>query len=154
MGFLPKKCLFPPIRCHLVSGFTPSMARFVPIDIISDEVCRVFVLRCQSTSHLSCPVLFRQGHLLYTVIKSYKLYIHTFIRSCIHIIYTTSFIHDCIFHPKSCLTVSLQFGPNELKWQVLQTNNLQIHFIFSKVSSPVCRITRCHSSCAKRTTCK
>ena len=35
-----------------------------------------------------------------------------------------------------------------------QANILQIPFIFSKASSLVCQITRCHSSCAKRTTCK
>ena len=102
-GFLHRSIYFI-ISCYLVPGFTPSMARFVPNDIISDEVCRVFVLRCHSTSHLTCPVLFRQGHLLYIVIQSYSYTImqvihsciHRFIRSSIHIIYTKSFMHDCI----------------------------------------------------------
>jgi len=45
------------ISCYLVPGFTPSAARFVHNNIISKEVCRVFVPRCQSTSHLTCCVL-------------------------------------------------------------------------------------------------
>ena len=98
MGFLPGG-VYVPISCYLMPDFTPSMARFVPNDIIFDEVCRVFVLRRQSTSHLTCPVLFRQGHLLYTVLQPQCYTSHTFVHSYIHAFmysYIHTFIHSCI----------------------------------------------------------
>jgi len=70
------------ISCYLIPGFTPSTARFVHNNIISKDVCRVFVLRCQSASHLTCFVSFRQVHLSYAIIQSYKS--HSFIHSIIH----------------------------------------------------------------------
>ena len=104
--------------CYLVSGFTPSTARFVHNSIIFKEVCRVFVLRCQSASHFTCCVLshrVRLSHTVYTVIQvtfinsyihtsihSYIKPFHIFIHSCIHNIDTTSFIHGCIGHPELC----------------------------------------------------
>jgi len=116
------------ISCYLIPGFTPSAARLVHNNIISKEVCRVFVLRCHSASHLTCFVSFHRVHLSYAIIQSYnhlqfiqsnkshsfiQLYIHTWILSHINA-YTTytqyQFIHGCIGHPKSCVTVSHQFG--------------------------------------------
>jgi len=43
-----------------------------------------------------------------------ELCIHTFIHSCIYIIYTTSFLHDCISHPESffCRILSVRSSLN------------------------------------------
>jgi len=76
MGFLPGG-----ISCYLMLGFTSSTAQCFHNNIISKEVCRVFVLRCQSTSHLTCLVSF---HRVSPIIYSYTSYIHTFIQSYIH----------------------------------------------------------------------
>jgi len=113
------------ISCYLVPGFTSFAARFIHNNIISKEVCRVFVLRCQSASHLTCFVSFHRVHLSYAIIQSYshlqfiqsykshsfiQLYIHTLILSHINT-YTTytqyQFIHGCISHP--CLVWSYPF---------------------------------------------
>jgi len=75
------------ISCHLVPGFTPSMARFVHNNINSKEVCRVFVLQCRSTSYLTSLVSSRWVHLSHTIyIQSYELHasIHTFIHPYIN----------------------------------------------------------------------
>jgi hypothetical protein len=63
---------------------------FVHNNIISKEVCRVFVLRCQSVSHLTCPVLFHRVTCHVEYIQSYKL------RSYISYINTFTFIHSYI----------------------------------------------------------
>jgi len=116
------------ISCYLIPGFTPSAARLVHNDIISKEVCRVFVLRCHSASNLTCFVSFHRVRMSYAITQSYshlqfiqsnkshsfiQLYAHTWILSHINA-YTSytqyQFIHGCIGHPKSCLTVSHQFG--------------------------------------------
>jgi len=87
------------ISCYLIPGLTPSAARLVHNNIISKEVCRVFVLRCQSASHLTCFVSFHQVHLSYAIIRSYTRL--QFIqsnksRSFIHS-YNYTFIHE-YFH--------------------------------------------------------
>jgi len=116
------------ISCYLVSGFTLSAARFVHNNVISKEVCRVFVLRYHSASHLTCFVSFHRVHLSYAIIQSYRplqstqsykshsfiqLYIHTLILSRINA-YTThtqyQFIHGCISHLESFLVVSFRFS--------------------------------------------
>ena len=60
------------IGCYLVPDFTPSAARLVHNNIISKEVCRVFVLQCHSVSHLTCFVSFRRVHRSYAIIQSYS----------------------------------------------------------------------------------
>jgi len=115
------------ISCHLLSGFAPSMARFVHDNTISKEVCWVFVLRRQSTSILPVLSLVPSSYLSHTV---YLIVQVTFIHSCIHAsthqyfhefthssvhnthIHTQhQFIHDCISCPESRLVVSPQFSP-------------------------------------------
>jgi len=110
------------ISCHLVPGFTPSTARFVHNNIISKEVCRVFVLRCQSTSHLTCLVSFHRVPRIiynYTIIQSYKVvhtsiqvtfirtYIHTLILSRIHTLMHTQHIHNINSHMVASVAQSL-----------------------------------------------
>ena len=151
---LVEQWIFSPggISSYLIPDFTPSAARFIPNDTISKGVCRVLVLRCRSTSQLTCLVSFHQS---YTVILSYSptsctfiqsyvrtSYIHTFIHSYnhtfiheyfhifIHIIYTT-FIHGCSV--TQSLVWSYPFSSvlthHCVKQQVLQTNSLQLpHF--------------------------
>jgi len=128
------------INFYLMSGFTPSTAQFVHNNIISKEVCRMFVLRCQSTSHLTCLVSFHRVSPIiysYTIIRSYKVvhtsiqvtfiqsYINTFTYSYINT-YTTytqhQFTRVCISHPKSCLTISFQFGSQLSLCQVASLN--------------------------------
>ena len=95
-----------------------------------NEDCRVFVLRCQSTSHLTGPILSHQviySHQVLQIQMSYmQTYIHTFMHISIHP-YTIgtqiSFIHNCINHPESLLLT-----------------------ISQKCHLPACRITRRHSS--------
>ena len=91
------------------------------------KICRVFVLRCHSASHLTCFVSFHRVHLSYVIIQSYnhpqfiqsnkshsfiQLYIHTWILSHNNA-YTActqyQSIRGCIGHPTFCLTMSLQF---------------------------------------------
>jgi len=86
----------------------------------------VFVLRCQSTSHLTCFVSFHRVHPSYAIIQScsplqfiqsYKS--HSFIHSH-HYTLTLSYINAYIYmisiptwlhqSPKSCSIVSIQFG--------------------------------------------
>ena len=85
---LVKQWAFSPrgISCYLVPGFTPPTAQFVHNNIISKEVCRVFVLRCQSASHPTYLVSFHRVACHIQFIQSYKLhpYIHAFIQSYIH----------------------------------------------------------------------
>ena len=71
------------ISCHLVPGFTSSMAQFIHNNINYEEVCRVFVLWRQSTSNLICLVSF---HRVTCHISLYdrSSHIHAFIHSCIH----------------------------------------------------------------------
>jgi len=119
------------ISCYLVPGSTPSAALFIHNNIISKEVCRVFVLQCQSTSHLTCFCLVSSSSSIicnYTVIQSSTVhtviqitFIHTFIQLYIRTLilshinaYTTykqyQSIHGCISHPNLVPTVSLQIG--------------------------------------------
>ena len=75
------------ISCYLVPGFTPSMIRFVHDGTIVNEVCRVFELRCQSPSHLTCLISSHRVHLLHTIHTVIQLYSRkscTTIHSCIH----------------------------------------------------------------------
>jgi len=147
-----------------VSGFTPSTTLSVHNDTISNEDCRVLVLRCRSTSHLTChvssssPVIYSytvvQSHtcihtFMHSFIHSYINNFHVVIHSCVHNIYTTSFIHGCISHLESCLAVSFQFGPHS---SLCQANNLQPLFIFlcqaNNLQLPFCYF------CAKLIACK
>ena len=119
------------ISCYLVPGFTPSATRFIHNNIISKEVCRVFVLQCHSALpfYLSCLVSSSSSVICnYTVVQSSTVHtviqitlIHTFIQLYIHTsilshinAYTTykqyQFMHDCISHPNPVSVVSLQFG--------------------------------------------
>jgi len=66
-------------------------------------------------SYLSCLVSLSSPVINY---HTSRMFIH----SCIHDIYTTSFLHGCISHPKSCLAVSLQFGPHSSSCQVASSN--------------------------------
>jgi len=154
------------ISCYLIPGFTPSAARLVHNNIISKEVCRVFVLRCHSASHLTCCVSFHRVHLSYAIIQSYnhlqfiqsnkshsfiQLYIHTWILSHINA-YTTytqyQFIQGCIGHPKSCCdripsVRSLAIIVSSHK--CLKNKHLAFTFLSSKMPPPVCLVQRCHS---------
>jgi hypothetical protein len=87
------------ISCYLLSGFTSSTARLVHNNIISKDVCRVFVLRCQSAFHLTCLVSFHQIHLSQSSLYTHYIHstIHTFTHYYFHS-YTTSFIHGRIYH--------------------------------------------------------
>ena len=92
------------ISCYLVPGFTPSTARFIHNNIISKEVCQVFVLQCHSALPF-LPVLSRfiefirhmQLYSRTVIYSSYSHtnhinpYIHTIIHSCIN-----TFTHQCI----------------------------------------------------------
>jgi len=91
------------ISCYHIPGFTPSAARLVHNNIISKEVCRVFVLRCHSASHLTCFVSssFTYHMQLYSRTVIYSLYshtshIHSYINTIIHS-YINTFIHQCIY---------------------------------------------------------
>jgi len=106
------------VSSYLVPGFTPSMARFVHNNIISKEVCRVFVLRCQSASYLTSLVPSRRVHISDTIyIQSYELYasIHTFIHpyinnficSYIHTFMRTQHIHIISLHMVALVNQSL-----------------------------------------------
>ena len=111
------------IRCHLVSGFTPSMARFVHDNTISKEVCQVFVLRYQSASNLTCPVSSHRVTCHIQFIWSFKShscihasthqYYHIFTHSNVHNAHVHTqyqFTHNCISRLESCLVVSHQFS--------------------------------------------
>jgi len=118
------------ISCHLVPGFTLLMARFVHDNTISKEVCRVFVLRCLSASHLTCHVSSHRVHLsriVYAFIQVTFIhpYINTFTYSYIHA-YTTSFIHGCISHQGLIWShpFSSVITHHCFKQHVLQTNIL------------------------------
>ena len=142
-----------------LTGFTPSVVWSFSNGIILSEDYRVFELWCRTTFHLTCPILFRQVHMLYTVTQSYshtivQLYnrtsctfihacTHTFVHSQIHNIYTTSFTHDYI---SQCLNVTHSLvwlypfnsvlAHHCVKRQVLQTDSLQLRLLLSKVSFP------------------
>jgi len=100
------------ISCYLVPGFTPSIARFVHDSTISKDVCLMFVLRCQSTSHLTCLVSSHLVHLLHTIHKVIQLYsrtscttihpyINTFTYSHIH---AEQHIHNINLHMVTLVT--------------------------------------------------
>jgi len=106
--------------------FTPSTNQFVHNNIISNEVCRVFVLQLQSASHLTYLVSFHWVNCHIKFIQSCKLHIHIFTHPYNHAftnIFTYSyvharttyaqhqFIHGCIGHSESCLVISHQFSP-------------------------------------------
>ena len=90
---------------YLISGLILSNG------IIPNEDCQVFVPRCRSTSQLTCPVLFRQVHLLYVVVQVLQ-FIHTFhtfiayTHSCIYNMHTTPPIDNRIILPESsCIII-------------------------------------------------
>ena len=135
------------------------MAQFVHDNTISKEVCRVFVSRCQSASHLTCHVSSHRVHLSHTVYAVIQVTfihpcIHTSILSCIHpFIHTQCIcIHNinskqvCISRPEFCSAVPFRFGPHLSLCQATSSNKRTTcspHF-HQKVSSPVCLVKRCH----------
>jgi len=121
------------ISCHLVPGFTPSMARFIHNYINSKEICQVFILWRQSTSNLICLVRFHRVTCHIQFIWPFKShpyihasthqYFHVFTHSSVHNVHVHTqyqFTHDCISRPESCLVVSLQFSPQ--LFQVVSPN--------------------------------
>jgi hypothetical protein len=94
-GLYPQEASVPTL-CRI---FTLSTAWFIHNSIISKEVCRVFVLRCQSTSHLTHLVSFHRVTCHIKFIQSCKLHNHMFTQSYIHIFihsYIQSYIHTLI----------------------------------------------------------
>ncbi|KEH17457.1 hypothetical protein MTR_0014s0390 [Medicago truncatula] len=96
------------ISCYLVLGFTPSTVQFVHSNIIFKEVCRVFVLRYQSASHLTYLVSFHRVYLSYTVIQlHFHIFTHSHIHTSIHSynhafinIFTYSYVHAYTAYPQ------------------------------------------------------
>jgi len=142
------------ISCYLVPGFTPSMAQFVHNNIISKEVCRVFVLRWQSTSLITYRVLSLWVCLSYTIhiviqitfIHSSHPYIHTFTYS--YTSYTPHHSHMItLVFLNLVLVVSLQFGLYLSFCQApsFYKGTSYIYPSYQKVSSPVCLVQICHS---------
>jgi len=116
MSYLPKGHWLPPCP-----GFIPPMARFVHDNINSEEICRVFVLRCQSASNLTHPVLFHRVTCHMHFIWSFKSqsYIHTFMHPQINTFiyshiqaytthtYTHTYTHHVNSHMIAWVTQSL-----------------------------------------------
>jgi hypothetical protein len=91
MGFLPKRHrLLPCAEFYTING-----SILFHNSIISKEVCRVFVLRCQSTSHLTYLVSFHRVTCHIQFIQSCKLHNHIFTHSYIHT-FTHSYVHTLI----------------------------------------------------------
>jgi len=143
------------LDCHRVLGFIPPMARLVHSNINSKEICRVFVLRCQSASNLTCLVLFHRVTCHMQFVWSFKSHIHTFIRSCIHAsihqyfhILAHSSVHNAHIHTRinshmiASVAQSLVWSYlinsviNRSKWQVLHNGQLEIYLSFFQVASP------------------
>jgi hypothetical protein len=132
MDFIPRS-----INFYLMSGFTPSTAQFIHNNIISKEVGRVFVLRCQSTSHLTCLISSHQVHLSHpfhtiiqvTFIHSYNhhSYINTFTYSYTHTLntFTYSYFHSYASYPPHN-SYMVAFITNQIcfKWQVPPNTHL------------------------------
>jgi len=137
MGFLPGD-----IHRYLMSGFTPSTTKFIHNNIISEEVCRVFVLRCQFASHLTCLVSFHQISSIIYNQYSHMSYIHTSIHQyfhiCIHNICTIS-IHTWLHQTPKVLFDSIPSVQSSFhhydKRQVL-TNEQLASVIFIKSFIP------------------
>jgi len=106
----------------------------------SKEVCRVFVLRCQSASNLTCLVSFHRVTCHVQFIWSFQShsYIHAFIHQYFHMLiythihaYTTyaqhQSTHGCISHPKSWSIASLRFNSylSSFKWSVLTNGQFE-----------------------------
>jgi len=159
---LPRNVYFI-INYYLIPGFTPKVTWFHSSDTISEEDCRVFVLRRRSDFHLSRPVLSHQIIYSHTIIPSYKLYIQTYIHTFMHTYIHTNihshihaYIHSCIYtfmhlhtyknhlYTIASTTLSLdstKFQKNVIpsvihfRWQVPQTVSLQIYIFFSGIFS-------------------
>jgi len=86
------------------------------------KICRVFVLRCHSASHLTCFVSFHQVHLSYAIIQSYNhlqfiqsnkspsfihSYNYTFIHEYFHTLMHTQHIHNINSYMVAPVTQSL-----------------------------------------------
>ena len=126
-----------------MSGFTPPTTQFDLNNIISKEVFRVFVLQCQSTSHLTYLVSF---HRVSPIIYNYRMntviqitFIHTSIHSYFHTLMHTQHIHDINSYmvasvPKVLFGRTLSFqSSNCFKPPVLKNGPLE--FTFYLVSS-------------------
>jgi len=114
--FSPRSVYFT-INWYIILGFTLTVAWVISNDTISNEDCRVFVLRCRSTSHLTGPILSHQVIYSHQVLQIHMSYIQTYIHTFMHIsnhAYTTctwiSFIHNCINHHEFLLlTISQKY---------------------------------------------
>jgi len=137
-AFSPRGVYFT-INWYIILGFTPTVAWVISNDTISNEDCRVFVLRSRSTSHLIGPILSHQviySHQVLQIQMSYtQTYIHLFMHISIHA-YTIgtriSFLRNCINHPESLLLTISQ------KCHLLACRITRRHssFFMSRVSSP------------------
>jgi len=122
-----------------VGGLYPDNVWLISSNVIPKEDCRVFVLRCQSASHHTCPVL--SVSLFIYIHTSQTGFMHIFIHSFIHIYMyinihahiaciQVSFIHNCIDHLVS-----------------------YFNCISQKCHSQVCLVQMCHQSSVFQTAC-
>jgi len=133
MDFLPRRHrLLPHPILHSVNdsiysqwyhlqGSLPSVGTAMSVHFPAYLSCLVsssFICHIQLYSRTVVQVVHLYNH-MFVQVTSIHSYIHTTIHSCINIFtysYTSytqhQFIHGCISHPKSCLLVSLEFGPH------------------------------------------
>jgi len=125
---------------YLVSGFTPSMARFVHNDISARKFAEC--LYCDVSpppSYLSClvssssPVTYSHTNHIHTFIHPY---INTFIYSYIHTFMRTHHIHNIYSYMVASVAHSLVWSHpfnsvlNCFKWLVLNNGQLEFTFVF------------------------
>jgi len=113
-----------PLQWFWSLDFTLTIIWFISSDVIPNEDFRVFVLRCRSTSHLICPVLFVCFTCYIQSYKSHKFhaYIHTFIHIHIH-----AYKYSCTYNMHTCTIYTWLHWPPCVWFQLY----------FTKVSSPV-----------------
>jgi hypothetical protein len=123
-GLYPKKCWY------TVPDIASMLAQFICHDVIPNEDCRVVVLLCRSTSHLTGSILSRsviiQSHCHTNTSFIHTLYTHsymhnTFIPTCIK-----AFIHTYIQHANKIIHTWLHW-PSRVLLQ-----------LFHKKSHPQC----------------
>ena len=120
-----------PIR-GLFEGIYPDSVGLISSNVIPKEDCRVFILRCKSASHLTCPVL-SVSHVIYSH-TSHTGFMHIFIHSFIHI-----YMHINIHTHIACIQVS--FIHNCIDYLVSYFN-----CISQKCHPHMCLIQMCHQS--------